>query len=202
MSELPDTIQTLEKENMEPVPLGDMLEHFALFTAQDEDTKHNVVRVKTIHTAKGLEFDTVFIPGLIENQFPSYRLKNEDEYEEERRLLYVAMTRAKKMLYLSSYKNKVEGYPARTSSLLCGIDTDCVACINGSRLPYGSVTEPMREKMQLKEGDIVWHKIFGKGRILKADTEAQVYEIQFEQLSAIRWIQFRAELRSEGWNDD
>ena len=90
---------------MEPVPLGDMLEHFALFTAQDEDTKHNVVRVMTIHTAKGLEFDTVFIPGLIENQFPSYRLKNEDEYEEERRLLYVAMTRAKKMLYLSSSKD-------------------------------------------------------------------------------------------------
>lgn len=202
VSELLDTIQTLEKENMEPVPLGDMLEHFALFTAQDEDTKHNVVRVMTIHTAKGLEFDTVFIPGLIENQFPSYRLKNEDEYEEERRLLYVAMTRAKKMLYLSSYKNKVEGYPARTSSLLCGIDTDCVACINGSRLPYGSVTEPMREKIQFKEGDIVWHKIFGKGRILKADTEAQVYEIQFEQLSAIRRIQFRAELRSVGWNDD
>lgn len=51
MSELLDTIQTLEKENMEPVPLGDMLEHFALFTAQDEDTKHNVVRVMTIHTA-------------------------------------------------------------------------------------------------------------------------------------------------------
>ena len=56
----------------------------------------------TIHTAKGLEFDTVFINGLVEGQFPSKRLKNQDELEEERRLLYVAITRAKEMLYLQA----------------------------------------------------------------------------------------------------
>ena len=202
VTELLTTIQMLEKENLEPIPLEDLLEHFALFTAQDDDTRQNVVRVLTIHTAKGLEFDTVFIPGLIENQFPSYRLKNEDEYEEERRLLYVAMTRAKKMLYLTSYKNKVEGYPSRTSSLLCGIDPSCLNCLNGSRLPVGSVYAPMVEKTGFAVGDVVWHKIFGRGVIQKVDTAEQVYEIQFDQIASIRRIQFRAELRTEEWKID
>lgn len=192
----------LEKENLEPIPLEDLLEHFVLFTAQDDDTRRNVVRVLTIHTAKGLEFDTVFVPGLIENQFPSYRLKNEDEYEEERRLLYVAMTRAKKMLYLTSYKNKVEGYPTRTSSLLCGIHPSCLDCLNGSCLPVGSVYAPMVEKTGFAAGDVVWHKIFGRGVIQKVDDKAQVYDIQFDQLASVRRIQFRAELRTEEWKFD
>lgn len=202
VSELLDTIHALEKENMEPVPLEDLLEHFALFTSQDADTKHNVVRVMTIHTAKGLEFDTVFIPGLIENQFPSYRLKNEDEYEEERRLLYVAMTRAKKMIYLTSYKNKVEGYPSRMSTLLCGIDAACVNCVGGSCLPAGAAQTAMLEKSLFAAGDVVWHKIFGRGVIQKVDDKAQVYDIQFDQLASIRRIQFRAELRTEEWKFD
>lgn len=202
VTELLTTIQMLEKENLEPIPLEDLLEHFALFTAQDDDTRRNVVRVLTIHTAKGLEFDTVFVPGLIENQFPSYRLKNEDEYEEERRLLYVAMTRAKKMLYLTSYKNKVEGYPTRTSSLLCGIHPSCLDCLNGSCLPVGSVYAPMVEKTGFAAGDVVWHKIFGRGVIQKVDDKAQVYDIQFDQLASVRRIQFRAELRTEEWKFD
>lgn len=202
VTELLTTIQMLEKENLEPIPLEDLLEHFALFTAQDDDTRRNMVRVLTIHTAKGLEFDTVFIPGLIENQFPSYRLKNEDEYEEERRLLYVAMTRAKKMLYLTSYKNKVEGYPSRTSSLLCGIDPSCVNCLNGSHLPVGGAHAPMVEKTGFAVGDVVWHKIFGRGVIQKVDMAEQIYEIQFDQISSIRRIQFRAELRAEEWKID
>lgn len=202
VTELLTTIQMLEKENLEPIPLEDLLEHFVLFTAQDDDTRRNVVRVLTIHTAKGLEFDTVFVPGLIENQFPSYRLKNEDEYEEERRLLYVAMTRAKKMLYLTSYKNKVEGYPTRTSSLLCGIHPSCLDCLNGSCLPVGSVYAPMVEKTGFAAGDVVWHKIFGRGVIQKVDDKAQVYDIQFDQLASVRRIQFRAELRTEEWKFD
>ena len=46
-----------------------MLSHFALFSAQDEDGEYNVVKVMTIHTSKGLEFDTVFVPGLVEGSF-------------------------------------------------------------------------------------------------------------------------------------
>ena len=62
-----------EEDNQEKVELADLLSHFALFSAQDEDGEYNVVKVMTIHTAKGLEFDTVFVPGLVEGQFPSSR---------------------------------------------------------------------------------------------------------------------------------
>ena len=59
----------MEEDNQEKVELADLLSHFALFSAQDEDGEYNVVKVMTIHTAKGLEFDTVFVPGLVEGQF-------------------------------------------------------------------------------------------------------------------------------------
>ena len=118
VSELIRTITALEEDNQEKVELADLLSHFALFSAQDEDGEYNVVKVMTIHTAKGLEFDTVFVPGLVEGQFPSSRLRNEDEYEEERRLLYVAMTRAKNMLYLSTYRKKDGRFGARPSAFL------------------------------------------------------------------------------------
>lgn len=69
VSELIRTITALEEDNQEKVELADLLSHFALFSAQDEDGEYNVVKVMTIHTAKGLEFDTVFVPGLVEGQF-------------------------------------------------------------------------------------------------------------------------------------
>lgn len=96
----------------------------------------------------------------------------------------------------------MEGYPSRTSSLLCGIDPSCLNCLNGSRLPVGSVYAPMVEKMGFVAGDVVWHKIFGRGVIQKVDTAEQVYEIQFDQIASIRRIQFRAELRTEEWKID
>lgn len=79
----------------------------------------------TIHTAKGLEFDIVFICGLVDGQFPSRRLRNEDELEEERRLFYVAVTRAKTRLYLSSYAAKSEGFPVRRRHLYRILTTTC-----------------------------------------------------------------------------
>ena len=102
----------LEKENVEALELEELLAYFALFTAQDDDTGKNAVKIMTIHTAKGLEFPIVFIPGLAEGQFPSKRLRNRDELEEERRLFYVAITRAKKELYIyytnEKYNKKLE----------------------------------------------------------------------------------------------
>lgn len=83
-----------------------LLADAALATDQDELIKdHNKVKLMTVHASKGLEFDYVFIPGLEEDLFPHKRL-NEDEIlaseaEEERRLFYVALTRARKKIFLS-----------------------------------------------------------------------------------------------------
>jgi DNA helicase-2/ATP-dependent DNA helicase PcrA len=91
-----------------PLPTGieKMLEEAALVSDQDSLIKKqtNAVKVMTVHAAKGLEFDYVFITGLEENLFPHKRMgesnQSEQDEEEERRLFYVALTRARKKLFL------------------------------------------------------------------------------------------------------
>ena len=78
------------------------LENAALYTEGDSyDDNDDFVRLMSIHSAKGLEFGAVFIIGAEEGVFPSYRsIQTESETEEERRLMYVAITRAKKNLFI------------------------------------------------------------------------------------------------------
>ena len=85
-------------------PLESFLEHVALISDLDSaDTENNAIKLMTLHSAKGLEFDTVFLVGLEEGLFPHSRALNDiKELEEERRLCYVGITRAKTELYLSS----------------------------------------------------------------------------------------------------
>ena len=189
VTELIATITELETEHGEQYPLEELLAHFSLFTAQDDDTKKDVVRIMTIHTAKGLEFDTVFINGLVDGQFPSSRLRNEDELEEERRLLYVAITRAKNKLYLSSYDVKNSCFFMKQSSFLGDIDINTLECIHGSTINTSSKTLPMLPKNIHKIGDIVNHKVFGTGKVLNLDTISQTYDIEFA--IGTRRIQFR-----------
>jgi len=80
------------------------LENISLMSSQDEILEDNFVSLMTVHTAKGLEFDHVYVIGMNEGVFPSMRTLNDDAYlglEEERRLCYVAFTRAKQTLSLS-----------------------------------------------------------------------------------------------------
>lgn len=83
--------------------LGSYLQQITLLTDADEDTENSdVVKLMTIHAAKGLEFPVVFVGGLEENLFPSgMSINTLEELEEERRLFYVAITRAKAKLYLT-----------------------------------------------------------------------------------------------------
>ncbi len=195
VSEFILTVSALEEDNQDKLSLDELLAHFALFTQQDDDTAKDVVRVMTIHTAKGLEFDTVFVNGLVEGQFPSKRLRNEDEMEEERRLFYVAITRAKEKLYLSSYEMKGGSFPARQSEFLGNVDAKLLNCINGSRIMSSSVSTPMVPKTQFDVGDVVTHPVFGEGTIVKVNEEAQNYDIDFEKIEGVRRIQFRAVMK-------
>jgi len=93
-----------EFENLE-----NFLEHVALATSIDEDWEGKKINLMTIHAAKGLEFDIVFLPGWEEGLFPhqkSLEEKGDLALEEERRLAYVAITRAKKRAYISFSMNR------------------------------------------------------------------------------------------------
>ena len=81
--------------------LEDFLADSALMSSSDESTRDNSVTLMTLHAAKGLEFPVVFIVGMEEGLFPSSMSSDEDSIEEERRLAYVGVTRAKKRLFLT-----------------------------------------------------------------------------------------------------
>ena len=101
--------------------LGAYLQQITLLTDTDDDKDNpDVVKLMTIHAAKGLEFPVVFVGGLEENLFPSaLSINTREELEEERRLFYVAITRAKKSLYLSYANTRYkfgqlqQNYPSR-----------------------------------------------------------------------------------------
>ncbi|MDR2301912.1 MAG: ATP-dependent helicase [Deltaproteobacteria bacterium] len=98
------------------VTLDDFLAQAALFTDVDSDAPEKTVKLMTIHAAKGLEFDAVFIIGLAEGSLPSKRANTPEEMTEERRLCYVAMTRARSLLYLANSSGRThEGTFTHTS---------------------------------------------------------------------------------------
>lgn len=114
--------------------LDDFLAEATLMSSADEQTSTNFVTLMTIHAAKGLEFPAVFLVGLEEGLFPSSRSDDEDSIEEERRLAYVGMTRARKLLILtyagSRFSNGQRSYNMPSRFLMeLGYD------------PYGSTSQ-------------------------------------------------------------
>lgn len=120
------------EERYEENKLEDFLAHVALLSDTDktDDTENDRVTLLTVHSAKGLEFNTVFIAGLEEKIFPILRDEDtEDELEEERRLFYVASTRAKRKLFLSYADERLVFGHHKTSSpsrFIMEIPVECV----------------------------------------------------------------------------
>lgn len=107
--ELRMTITEYVKTHGKDATLEGFLEQAALIAQADEETTQNYVSLMTIHKSKGLEFDTVFVISLVDGILPSMRAKETAEgLDEERRVFYVAITRARKDLYLSTYENAPE----------------------------------------------------------------------------------------------
>jgi len=129
-----------------------------------DDLKDNAefVKLMTIHAAKGLEFNTVFVVGLEEGLFPNENLKrNELDIEEERRLFYVAITRAKTNLFIThaQFRRKNNQYiPSKPSRFLKEIESS--------------------ENRELKRGTKVHHNIYGKGIVLSRDDN--ILTVNFE----------------------
>lgn len=99
--------QQQEQEGSEVVTLYDFLSEVALQTDTDTDNADNdSVSLMTVHNAKGLEFDVVFITGMNKNLFPSMKCVSAFDIEEERRLMFVAITRAKKKCFLTTAKTR------------------------------------------------------------------------------------------------
>ena len=128
----------------------------------------------TLHGAKGLEFPVVFITGLEEGVFPSYRSQTADEMEEERRLCYVGITRAQERLYLSHALNR----------LLYGYERSNPPSRFLYEIPEEILLSPEQKKVTkpvFQAGDRVLHAKFGMGIISELNKEEQIAVVEFVQ---------------------
>ncbi len=189
IAELKSTMQNYIDENEEPT-LSGFLEEISLYTDIDSlDNDADYVVLMTMHAAKGLEFPTVFVTAMEENVFPSSRSIEEGEIEEERRLAYVAVTRAKKKLFLTysterliygrSDRNRVSRFIKELPQELLETKDDVLLAVEKGELePPRSISlqQQMRNRasssepveMDLSVGERVTHKIFGEGTVLSA----------------------------------
>ncbi|MBI2591932.1 UvrD-helicase domain-containing protein [Candidatus Saccharibacteria bacterium] len=162
--------------------LDGFLEEVSLLSDIDQaDLNSDAVILMTLHSAKGLEFPVVFITGLEENVLPHSRaLYEAAEMEEERRLMYVGMTRAKEELFLT-YATSRTLYGGRGSNLPSRFLADIEAVT--STAPALEMAQPgafdksePRYVLDLSEGDGVKHRVFGTGTVLELEGEtATVY---------------------------
>ena len=155
--------------------LEEFLENIALVSdfGQYKDTE-DCVNVMTLHSAKGLEFDVVFLTGMEENVFPHFRsVDNEDELEEERRLCYVGITRAKEKLYLLNAKRRT--LFGRTdvnspSRFVNEITPDLLE--SNEIIVNNTICNDMYDEernSELKVGDKVKHVKYGYGVVVQID---------------------------------
>lgn len=201
IEELSSNIIKFEEDYAEEASLSNFLEEISLQTDIDNyDAEADSSVMMTLHSAKGLEFPVVFIAGLEEGVFPSIAtMMNPDELNEERRLAYVGITRAKEKLYITKAKsrmlmghtsyNKVSrfvneippellnytgekktfastnGFSASSSHISIGAGSKFTP--NKS---FNTFTKPaVKSGTVFKKGDCVFHKVFGKGMIMKTE---------------------------------
>lgn len=159
------------------VGLEGFLEEVSLVSDLDsKDTAASAVTLMTLHSAKGLEFPVVFMVGLEETVLPHSRaLYDPREMEEERRLMYVGMTRAREELYLlyatsrALYGGVQYNPPSRfLSEIDANVQPELSLGSASSFLASNQTDEP-RYVIDLQEGDGVRHQVFGEGRVLEVD---------------------------------
>ena len=192
------------QEGVDFTPITDFLSEVSLLTDQDDNLTDTSERVTlmTVHAAKGLEFPVVFIVGLEENLFPSQFAVKPSEVEEERRLLYVAITRAMEQCYLSFAKQRFRNGSfsfASQSRFFNDIDRRFMGVERAAAPKVQSVPNipiiqsapktPVRQEQtpitsSWKAGDRVSHRVFGQGTVMRVYrdevTENDKIEIAFD----------------------
>lgn len=215
IDELLSNILKYEEDNGEEASLAGFLEDIALFTDIDNyDAQADTVVLMTLHSAKGLEFPVVFIPGMEDGIFPGMQsIMMEEELQEERRLAYVGITRAKEKLYLlrasermifgMTQRNRASRFVSEIPAQLVEETSSFVkpSAQKGNAPAYQNRTSGFSahtsargasaghtSAQTLKAGDSVLHKAFGQGLITNAvpmgnDT---MLEIAFESVGTKR----------------
>ncbi len=170
-------------KNFEDYNPGATLEEFLIEISLISDVKETkdddeVVTLMTTHAVKGLEFDIVFVTGLEEGIFPhANSMYEESELEEERRLFYVAITRAKKVLYLTNARSrvrfgKIESNPP--SRFIDEINSDDIEKMfeenkSTKEIKINKKDNFNDEELEIKAGDKVEHNAYGKGIVVSVD---------------------------------
>jgi len=127
------------------------------------------VEMMTFHSAKGLEFPVVFMTGMEEGIFPSIKAETEREIEEERRLCYVGITRAKERLFLTNAASRVLwGYEMRNlpSRFLAEIPSELFSAGPAIRPALAESDQDNELGVDLIPGDVVQHRKFGQGVVI------------------------------------
>ena len=195
LAELKAAVREYEETCGEEASAADFLDHAALFTNSDAETHQDRVRLMTIHTAKGLEFPVVFLMAMNEGILPSRKTKTREAMEEERRLAFVAMTRAKDKLYLSEAEGLHNDGAVRFPSRFL-LDVDKALLIFDPE-PNKALVEEARAEITAKEarledhaaeeltpGQRVRHAAFGAGTVLSIETDA--VKVQFDTIKTPR----------------
>ena len=206
LAELKQSVYEYETSCGEESTLEHYLSHIALFTNSDAADDRDKVKLMTVHSAKGLEFPYVFLCAMNEGVFPSKRTDTIQGMEEERRLAFVAMTRAEKVLYLSEAEGRnFDGSPRYPSRFLLDIDQDLLAY---TQEPQEGLIAETRDYVALSEryltdadnqktfvvGQRVSHSIFGCGTVVDVDLIKAAHLVQFDTIDTPRKISFKAKL--------
>ena len=206
LAELKQSVYEYEVSCGEEVTLEHYLNHIALFTNSDAEENKDKVKMMTVHASKGLEFPYVFLCGMNEGIFPSRKITTLEGMEEERRLAFVAVTRAEKGLFLSEADGRnFDSSPRYPSRFLLDIDDRYLeytqkpndGLIHDARLYINHkicCMENAEKGNEFSVSEKVKHSVFGEGTIIGIDQEQGAYQIQFERFETPRMIAFRVKL--------
>ncbi len=208
LAELKQSIYTYETTVGEETDLESYLRHIALFTNTDALASSNAIKLMTVHSAKGLEFPYVFLASMEEGVFPSKKTRDREGMEEERRLAFVAVTRAMKGLFISDSEGKnFDGSFRYPSRFVLGIDRDLLCYETElpesllskakNQISENELSTAASEAPPFKKGDRISHPVFGPGLITGTDSALKAYIILFDGMSSERKISFKMKLEAE-----